>query len=148
MYYFLCINIKSCITNLMGHDLAIVVVWSWFFIGLYGINTNVIHLLVLFEHKYCAHYLNMNVICLFVLFKHRCCMSIHVAYTWKSYTQLSCLNNAWHSCSTNTNLWNNRFWVDLKQTHETPMWCVAIYFEPSLVIVLKKYKCMHVIHHH
>jgi hypothetical protein len=140
MYCFSCINIKSCITNLMGHDLTIIVVRNVFFIGLYGINTNVIHLLVLFKHWYHAHCLNTNVICLFVLFKHGCCMSIHVVYTWKLYTWLSCL--------TNINLWNNRFRMDLEQTHETPMWCVAIYFEPSLVIILKEFKCMYVIHHH
>jgi hypothetical protein len=34
----------------MGHDLAIIVMWNMFFIGSYGININVIHLLVLFEH--------------------------------------------------------------------------------------------------
>jgi hypothetical protein len=67
----------------------------------------------------CAHHLNMNAICIFILFKHRCCMSICVIYTWKLCTQLWCLNNAWHLCLNNINLWNNIFCMDLKQTHET-----------------------------
>jgi hypothetical protein len=44
------IEVKTNITNLMGHDLAIIVVRNVFFIGSYGINIDVIHLLVLFEH--------------------------------------------------------------------------------------------------
>jgi hypothetical protein len=43
------------ITIFMGHDLAIIVVQNLLFIGLYGINTNVIHLL---------YYLNFNVMCI------------------------------------------------------------------------------------
>jgi hypothetical protein len=78
---FLCINIKSYITNLMGHDLTITIMRNLVFLGLYGINTNVIHLLVLFEHIYHAHCLDTNVIYLFVSFKHGCCMSFHVVYT-------------------------------------------------------------------
>jgi hypothetical protein len=65
----------------MGHDLTIIVVQNLFFISLYGVNTYVIYLLVLFEHQYHVHYLNTNVKCLFVLFKHKCYMSIHVVYT-------------------------------------------------------------------
>jgi len=38
------------ITNFMGHNLTIIVVRNLFFIGLYEIDTNVIHLLLLFEH--------------------------------------------------------------------------------------------------
>ncbi len=38
------------IANFMGHNLAIIVVQNFLFIGLYGIDTNVIHLLILFEH--------------------------------------------------------------------------------------------------
>jgi len=38
------------ITNLIGHDLAIIVVRNLLFIGSYGINTNVIQLLMLFKH--------------------------------------------------------------------------------------------------
>ncbi len=110
---------SSFITNLMGHNLTIIVVRNVLFIGLYGINMNVINLLVLFEHWYHAHCLDTNVIWLFILFKHGCCMSIRVVYTRKSYTWLSCLNNAQHSCLTNTNLWNNRFRTNLKQAHET-----------------------------
>ncbi len=75
-------SICHYITNFMGHNLIIiVVVQNLLFIGLYGINTYVSHLLVLFEHQCCAHDLNMNVICLFILFRHKCCMSIHVVYT-------------------------------------------------------------------
>jgi hypothetical protein len=51
----------------MGHDLAIIVMQNLFFIGSYGIDTDVIHLLALFEHQCCVHYLNTNVICLFIL---------------------------------------------------------------------------------
>ncbi len=78
----------------MGLDLAIIVVQNLLFIGSYGINTNVMNLLILFEHQCCAHCLNMNVICIFVLFKHGCCMSIHVVYTRKSCTQLPCFYNS------------------------------------------------------
>jgi hypothetical protein len=106
------------ITNLMSHNLAIIIMRNLFFISSYGINTNVIRLLVLFEHWYRAHYLNTNVICLFVSFKRRCCMFIHVVYTRKSYTWLLCLNNAQHSCLTNMNLWNNKFRMDLEWSHE------------------------------
>jgi hypothetical protein len=44
------IKVKTNITNIMGHNLAIIVVRNVFFIHSYGINTYVIHLLVLFEH--------------------------------------------------------------------------------------------------
>jgi hypothetical protein len=89
-----------------------------FFISSYGIDMDVIHLFVLFEHRCHVHCLDMNVICLFVLFKHECCVSIHIVYTRKSYTWLSCLNNAWHSCVNDTNPWNNIFHPDFKRTHE------------------------------
>jgi hypothetical protein len=82
---------------------------NFVFIGLYGIDTNVINLFVLFEYWCHVHCLNTNVICLFVFFKHRCCMSIFVVYTQKSCTWLPCLKNAWHLCLNNTNLWNNNF---------------------------------------
>jgi hypothetical protein len=59
--------------------------------------------------------------------KHECCMSICVVYTWKLYTQLSCLNNALHSCLTNTNLWNNKFCMDLERTHETCKFVMYLY---------------------
>jgi len=45
-------------------------------------------------------------------------MSIHVVYTWKLYTQLSCLNIARHLCLTNMNLWNKKIRMDLEWTHE------------------------------
>jgi hypothetical protein len=108
----------ACITNIMGHNLPIIVVWNLLFIGSYGINMDVIHLLTLYEHQCLAHCLNINVMCLFVLFRHRCCMSIHVVYTWKLCTQLPCLNNAWHSCLNNMNLWNNKSRTNLEWTHE------------------------------
>jgi hypothetical protein len=66
----------------------------------------------------CAHCLNTNIICLFILFKHECCMFIRFVYTQKSCTWLSYLKNAWHSYLNNTNLWSNRFRMELKQTHE------------------------------
>jgi hypothetical protein len=53
----------------------------------------------------------------FVLFKHGYCMSICVVYTRKSCTCLMCLNNVWHSCLDNMNLWNNKFLMNLEQTH-------------------------------
>jgi len=81
-------------------------------------NRHKCHSFILFEHQCHVHCLNTNVICLFVLFKHGCCMFIHVVYTWKSSTQLSCLNNAWHSCFNNMNPWNNKFHMNLKWTHE------------------------------
>jgi hypothetical protein len=105
------------ITNFMGHDLVIIVMWNVFSIGSYGIDKDVIHLLVLFEHWCRAHYLNMNVICLFILFIHRCCMFIHVIYTWKSCTWLLYLNNAWYLRLNNMKLWNNKFCTNLEQTH-------------------------------
>jgi hypothetical protein len=70
----------------MGHDLTIIVVQNLFFIGSYGIETYVIHLLVLFEHQCRVHCLDTNVICMFVLFGHNFCMSICVIYTQKSCT--------------------------------------------------------------
>ncbi len=45
-------------------------------------------------------------------------MFIHVVYAWKLCTWLLCLNNAWHSCLNNINLWNNRFCTNLEWTHE------------------------------
>jgi hypothetical protein len=52
------------------------------------------------------------------LFRHKCRASIHTVYIRKSCTKLLCLNNAWHSCVNDTNLWNNRFRMDLEQIHE------------------------------
>ncbi len=110
---------KQDIINLKGHNLIIIVVWNLLFIGSYGIYTDVIHVLVLFEHQCFVYCLNMNIICLFILFEHKYCMSIHVVYIWKLCTQFSCLNNAWHSCLNDMNPWNNRFCMDLEWTHET-----------------------------
>jgi hypothetical protein len=124
----------------MGHDLTIIILRNLFFISLYGINTNVNHLFVLFEHQLCAHCLNTNVKCLFILFRHECCMSIHIVYTWKSCTWLSSLNNAWHSCLNNINLWTNKFHMDLEWTHETykfvMMWT---WFQFKKWLPMKKY---------
>jgi hypothetical protein len=64
------------IINFMAHNLIIIVMQTLLFVGSYGINMNVIHLFVLFEHQYHAHCLDTNVICLFILLKHECCMSI------------------------------------------------------------------------
>jgi hypothetical protein len=109
---------KHYITNFMGHDLTIIVVWNMFSIGSYGIYINVIHLFILFEHQCCMHYLNMNVICVFILFKPKCYMFICVVYTRKLCTWFLCLNNARHLCLNNVNLWSNKFHMYLKQTHE------------------------------
>jgi hypothetical protein len=111
-------NHANCITNFMGHNLAIIVMWNLFFIGFYGIMWMSFIYLYCFEHRCCVHCLDTNVICLFILFKHRCCMSVCVVYTWKLCTQLSYLNHAWLSCLNNMNLCNNRFDADLEQTHE------------------------------
>jgi hypothetical protein len=72
------------ITNFMGHDLAIIIMWNLLFIGLYGIDTDVIQLLVLFEHRCYVHYLDTNVICMFILFKHNV-VCLFVLLTHKSY---------------------------------------------------------------
>ncbi len=114
------LTMEAClfVTIFMGHDLTIIVVLNLLFIGLYGIDMDVIHLLVMFEHQCCVHYLDTNVICLFVLFKHKCCVSIHIVYIWKLCTWLPCLNNAWHLCVNDINPWNNRFRTYLEQTHE------------------------------
>jgi len=111
-------NGSTCITNFISHNLVIIVVQNMFFIGSYGINTNVIHLFVLFKHWCCAHCLDMSVICMFISFKHGCTMFICGVYTWKLCTQLLCLNNVRHSCLNNTNLWNHKFHTYLKWTHK------------------------------
>jgi hypothetical protein len=103
-----------------------------FFIGSYGINIDVIHLLVLFEHWYHVHCLDTNVICLFISFKHGCCMSICFVYTQKTYVRLSCLNNARHLCLTNINLCNNKFCTDLERTHEDCKFVMKIPFGSNL----------------
>jgi hypothetical protein len=67
-----------------GSRLAIIVMQDLLFIGLYKVDMNVIHLFVLFEHKYCVHcldtnfnaylyYLNTDVVCIFVLFTPKSC---------------------------------------------------------------------------
>ncbi len=66
-------------------------------------------------------------LCLFTLFKHKCCMFICVVYTWKLCTQLLCLNNAQHSCLNNMNLYNNKFCMNLKWTHETCKFVKYVY---------------------
>jgi len=106
------------ITNFMGHNLAIIIVWNYFFIGLYGIDTDVIQLLILFEHRCHVHCWDTNVICMFILFRHKCCVFICIVDTWKLCTQLSCLINAWHLCVNDMNPWNNRFHTNLEWTHE------------------------------
>jgi hypothetical protein len=49
-YHLLLINVKDHIINLMGHHLVIIIMRNLFFIGSYGVNMDVIHLLVLFEY--------------------------------------------------------------------------------------------------
>jgi hypothetical protein len=53
---------EAFIINFTSHDFAIIVVWTLLFIGSYGIDTNVIHLFILFEHQCCVHCLDMNVV--------------------------------------------------------------------------------------
>jgi len=106
------------ITNFMGHNLPIIVLQNIFFIGSYGINTNVIHLLILFEYWYHSHCLNTNIMCLFILFKYKCYMFICFVYTKNSCTLFSCLKNAQHSYLNNMNLWNNKICMDFEWMHE------------------------------
>jgi hypothetical protein len=112
------------IINFIGHDLAIIIVQNLISIGSYGINMNVIHLLILFEHWCCVHCLDTNVICLFELFRHKCCVSIFIVLTRKSCTQLPCLNNPWHSCVNDMNPWNNKFCTNFDLTHEAYLTCI------------------------
>jgi hypothetical protein len=66
----------------MGHNLAIIVMQTLLFIGLYGINTNFIHLFVLLEHQCCAHCLDMNVDV------YLCCLHtkvMHMTFVFKQY---------------------------------------------------------------
>jgi hypothetical protein len=130
----------NMITNFMGHDLTIIVVWNLFLACSYGTHMNIIHLLVLFEHRYCAHCLYTNVICVFVLFKHKCCIYSHVVYTWKSCTWLLCLHNAQHLCLNNTNIWNKKFHIDLKWTHKTYKFVVMM-----ITLTWNKHKKMNMI---
>jgi hypothetical protein len=112
------------IINFMGHNLTIIIVQNLPFIGSYGIDIDVIHLLVLFEHQCRVHCLNMNVICLFVLIRHGCCMFIRVVYTQKLCMWLPCLNNAWHSCLNDMNPWNNSFaWIWNEPMKLIILWC-------------------------
>jgi len=76
---------KRVITNFMGHDLAIIIMQIYFLISLYGINTNVIHLFVLFEHQCRVHCLDTNVICMFVLFRYICCC-LFMLFTHESHS--------------------------------------------------------------
>jgi len=131
-------NKLNIITNFMRHDLAIIIVQNILFIGLYGINTNVIHLLVLFELQCHVHYLDTNVICLFVLFRHEYCVFICIIYTQKSCTQLPCLNNAWNLCVNNMNPWNNIFWMDLEKTHETYKFVMKLILLPFYITLIMK----------
>jgi hypothetical protein len=111
----------------MGHNLAIIIIRNLLFISLYEIDTDVIHLFILFNLWCCAHCLNTNVIYLFILLKHRCCMFICIIYIWKSCTWLMCLNNAWRLCLNNTNLWNNKICTNLEWTMKLiNLWCRAI----------------------
>jgi hypothetical protein len=111
-----------CITNFMGHDLVIIVV-RIFFIGLYRIDMNVIHL---FIHQCCLHCFDMNVIYLFILFKHKCYMYIRVVYTQKLCTRLLCLNNVWHLCLNDMHPWNNIFCTNLERTHEVYIFVMCL----------------------
>ncbi len=106
------------ITNFMGHELVIIIMQNFLFIGLYGIDTDVIHLLVLFEHQCHVYCLDMNVICIFVLFEHKCCVFICIVYTRKSCARLPCVNNAWNMCLNNMNPRKNRYCIDFEQNHE------------------------------
>jgi len=47
---YIYIYIYIIIINFMGHDLVIIVVQNLIFLGSYGIDIDVIHLLILFEH--------------------------------------------------------------------------------------------------
>jgi len=49
------------ITNFTSRNLTIIVIRNLLFIGSYRKDMNVIHLLVLFEHRCCVHYFDTNV---------------------------------------------------------------------------------------
>jgi hypothetical protein len=97
------------ITNFRGHNLAIIVMGNILFIGSYEINTNVIHLLVFFEHWCNLHCLDTNVICLFILFRLRCCVFIRVVYTHRG-------KKTWQGTQYQNMGWNS---------HVTIHWCVV-----------------------
>jgi hypothetical protein len=124
----------------MGHYLAIIVVWNLLFISSYGIDTNVIHVPVLFEHRCCVHHSKTNVICMFVLFRHKRCVSIRIIYTRKLCTRLSCLNNAWHSCVNNCTHEITNFTRILNEpTKPINLWCSMFDLLMSLSIFLSTF---------
>jgi hypothetical protein len=73
--------------NLGGHDLTIIVVRNLLFIGSYGIDPNVTHLLVSFAHQYCAHCFDMNVICISY------CLNADVVCLYVLFTHENCAHN-------------------------------------------------------
>ncbi len=102
----------TLIINFLGHNLTIVVmiIWNLFSIGLYYLNMNVIHLFVLFRHRYHAHCLEMDNVCLFILYRHSVvCMTF-------------LFNNTWHSCLNNLNFMNKHilhdYWYHIMAWHE------------------------------
>jgi hypothetical protein len=74
--------------------MATIIVQNLFFIGLCEIDTNVIHLFILFEHQCCAYCLNTNVIRIFILNMDVVCL--FMLFTHRSHAHNTCLNNAWH----------------------------------------------------
>jgi hypothetical protein len=112
---------------------AIIVMQNLRFIGSYGIDIDVIHLLVLFEHWCCPHRLNTNIMFLFILFKYKCYMSICFVYTRKSCTLFLYLNNAQHSCLNNMNLWNDKFFTNFERTHEAYKFVIYIQQWKSII---------------
>jgi hypothetical protein len=94
-------------------------VWNWYRCHSFTYIVWTLMLCVLFKHK-C--YMFDRII------KHEYCIFIRVIYKQKSCLQLLCLNNAWHLCLNNTNLWNNRFRMNLKRTHEIYTCYICHYF--------------------
>jgi hypothetical protein len=128
----LCLSLLPFNENMAHNMLALImdpiIYWimqNLFFIGLYGIDTDLIHLFVLFEHQCHAHCLNTYDICLFILFRHKCYMFIYLCFLhMKVMHTTSMFNDAWYSCLSNTNLWNNIFW----QIWNKPMKLISLWW--------------------
>jgi hypothetical protein len=57
----------------MGHDLTIIFMQNLVFIGSYGIDLNIVHIFVFFEHRCHSHCLTPNSV------------PICIVYTWMLY---------------------------------------------------------------
>jgi hypothetical protein len=67
-------------------------------------------------------------------------LCLFVFYTQKSCTRLPCLNNAWHLYVNDMNPWNNKFHIDLEQTHEVYTFVMVLIQVSHLSKLLKMFK--------